>query len=252
MNQINTKQESIKRIIIFYSIAIVISHLFRFDVFDLKNHLSDISPWLSIRIRHILEGSGVFIGALIGIALLKRNRMPAITLLGSLKNKNILMIAIPILVLTIIGVTNDYGLNKHLYGFWAVTTTLLYCIMVEYGWRGYLQEELSSLKPLTKYALVGILWYIWHISLDIPMEDNLLFFIVIICGSWGIGDITDCTKSIIVSACFQLLFQVTMFDSLFINGLTQTQKGIVFGICIFLFILISKKLDKINPFKTSI
>lgn len=242
------KKISIQRIFIFYTIAIVISNLFRFDIFDLNEKFSDLTPWLSVVIRTILEGSGVFVGALVGIALLRKERKPVITFQGLLKNKNLLMLSIGILVLTIIGVTNDYHINKHIYGFLAAVITFLYCVMEEYGWRGYLQEELSSLKPLLKYILIGVLWYIWHLTFlkEVSLQDNLFFLGMMIFGSWGIGKIADSTKSIIASACFHLIVQIMMFNALFRNGLTGTQKGIALAVCVVLWVLILRKWEKEN------
>lgn len=237
---------SILRIFIFYSIAIIVSNLFRFDVFELTRQLSSLPAWLSVGIRTILEGSGIFIGALIGVALLKKERTRSITFLGLLKGKNALMVLIGVAALTIVGVTNEYELNKHAYGFIAVVVTFLYCIMEEYGWRGYLQEELAALKPLTKYVIIGVLWYIWHLTFlkDVSIQDNLFFLGMMIFGSWGIGQVADTTKSIVASACFHLIVQIMMFNALIKNGLSGTEKWIILGVCILLWMLIIKKWEK--------
>jgi hypothetical protein len=58
---------------------------------------------------------------------------------------------------TIVGVKNDFEMDAHLYGFIAITGTLLYYIMKEYGWRGYLQEGLKSFKPWRKYLAIGFI-----------------------------------------------------------------------------------------------
>jgi len=47
-----------------------------------------------------------------------------------------------------IGVQNKYGINTHLYGLIAAFGSFIYCIMEEYGWRGYLQEEFRFLQPV--------------------------------------------------------------------------------------------------------
>ncbi|MFT5238973.1 MAG: hypothetical protein ACI9M9_002591, partial [Flavobacteriaceae bacterium] len=125
-----------KRIGLFLLIAITISNIFRFDVFELKPELEQLPTWIFILTTFLLEGSGVIIGALIVIPLLKRHRKIEITLFGTSKSKALLMAIIPIIILTIIGVKNEFDLDSHLYGFIAITTTLIYCIMEEYGWRG--------------------------------------------------------------------------------------------------------------------
>jgi membrane protease YdiL (CAAX protease family) len=101
------------------------------------------------------------------------------------------MTIIPIIILTIIGVKNDFELDAHLYGFIAMIGTLLYCIMDEYGWRGYLQEEFKTLKPWGKYLLIGFIWYLWHLTFitKASIGDNIFFF----CndGFWKLGNRTS-------------------------------------------------------------
>lgn len=60
-----------KRILLFFIIATVISNIFRFDIFELKSELEQLPTWVFILITIFLEGSGVVIGALIAIFLLK-------------------------------------------------------------------------------------------------------------------------------------------------------------------------------------
>ena len=49
--------------------------------------------------------------------------------------------------------------------------------MEEFGWRGYLQNEFSYLKPIKKYFLIGFIWYLWHLSFltNTIIKDNLFF-----------------------------------------------------------------------------
>ena len=139
-NEIKHTKISWKRILVFFIIATTISNVFRFDIFELKPELEKSPTWIFVLTVVFLEGIGVFIGALIAIYFLRKNRKTEITLFGTSKSKSLIMIVIPIIILTIIGVKNDFEMDSHLYGFIAVIGTLLYCIMEEYGWRGYLQE----------------------------------------------------------------------------------------------------------------
>ena len=207
-----------------------------------------LPTWLFILIIALLEGSGVIIGALITIFLLKKKRKTEITLFGTSKSKSILMTVIPIIILTIIGVTNEYEMNSHLYGFIAVVGTLIYCIMEEYGWRGYLQEELKGIKSWQKYLGIGFLWYLWHLTFltEATIGDNLFFLGMMIFGSWGIGQVAESTKSIIASACFHLIIQIMMFNALIRNGIDGTEKIIILGISVIIWIAIIKKWEKQN------
>ncbi|MBK9286537.1 MAG: hypothetical protein IPN38_02345 [Flavobacteriales bacterium] len=60
-------------IILFYGIAIAISNLFRFDLFEPERPPGAWSGISYVIIRNVLEGSGVFIGALVGIYLLRQS-----------------------------------------------------------------------------------------------------------------------------------------------------------------------------------
>ena len=237
-----------KRILIFFIIATAISNIFRFDIFELKSELEQLPTWIFILTTVFLEGSGVIIGALIAIWFLKKNRKTEITLLGTSKSKSLIMVIIPIIILTIIGVKNDFDLDSHLYGFIAIIGILLYCIMEEYGWRGYLQEELKTIRPWQKYLIIGFIWYLWHLTFltKATAGDNLFFLAMMIFGSWGIGQVAESTKSILASACFHMIIQIMMFNALIKNGIDGTEKLIILGTSVVIWFVIIKKWEKEN------
>lgn len=228
--------------------AIVISNIFRFDIFELKSELEKLPTWIFILTTVLLEGSGVIIGALTAIWFLKKKRRTEMTLFGTSKSKSILMAIIPITILTVIGVKNEFKLDAHIYGFIVIIGTLVYCIMEEYGWRGYLQEELKTLKSWQKYLSIGFLWYLWHLSFlkETSIGDNLFFLAMMIFGSWGIGQVAESTKSILASACFHLIIQIMMFNALIKNGIDGTEKLIILGVSVILWFVIIKKWEKEN------
>jgi len=235
-----------KRIIIFLLISILISNIFRFDIFEIKPELEKLPTWIFILTSVLLEGSGVIIGALIILPLLKKQRKTEISLFGTSKTKSLIMMFIPIALLVIIGVKNDFEMNYHIYGFIAAIGTFLYCIMEEYGWRGYLQEELKRLKSWEKYLIIGFLWYLWHLTFltKASLGDNLFFLGMMILGSWGIGQVAESTKSIIASACFHMIIQIMMFNALIKDGINGTEKIIILGISVVIWFLIIKKWEK--------
>ena len=243
-----TKEQKIswKRIVLFLFIAITVSNIFRFDLFELKSSLKQLPPWLFIFSAVLLEGSGVIIAALIAIRLLKKNRQTTYSLFGTSKSKSLIMAVIPVIILSVIGVNNEFDLNAQLYGFIAITGTLIYCVMEEYGWRGYFQEELSSLKDWQKYLIIGFLWYLWHLTFltDATVGDNLFFLTMMIFGSWGIGQVAESTKSILASACFHLIIQIMMFNALIKNGIDGNEKAIILGVSVSLWFIIIKKWEK--------
>lgn len=235
-----------KRVIIFFIIATLISNIFRFDIFEFRSVLEKLPSWIFILTIVLLEGSGVIIGALIIIPFLKKERKTEISLFGTSKSKSIIMAIIPIIILTIIGITNDFGMEYHFYGFVAAIGTFLYCIMEEYGWRGYLQEELKILKPWKKYLIIGFIWYLWHLTFltKASVGDNLFFLGMLIFGSWGIGQVAELTKSIIASACFHLIIQIMMFNALIKNGISGAEKIVILGVSIVIWFVIIKKWKK--------
>lgn len=245
---IDNNQINWKRILLFFIVATLVSNIFRFDIFELKTKLEFLPNWLFILTSVILEGSGVFISAIIAIYFLKKNRKTEISLFGTSRSKSLIMAVIPIAILTIIGVQNDLKLESHTYGLIASTGTLLYCIMEEYGWRGYLQEEVKSIKPWQKYVFIGFIWYLWHLTFltKANFGDNLFFLAMMIFGSWGIGQVVESTKSILAGACFHLIIQIMMFNALIKDGINGNEKMIILGISISLWIVIIKKWEKAN------
>jgi uncharacterized protein len=215
-------------------------------IFSLNETLEKLPTWIYLHLVVLLEGSGAFFGALISIYLLRKRRKIEISFFGTSRDKSLLMSVIPFLLLTIIGVKNDYGLNPNLYGFFAAIGSLIYCIMEEFGWRGYLQEEFKGLKPISRYLLIGFIWYVWHLSFltEATLFENLFFLAMLIFGSWGIGQVAESTKSILASACFHLIIQIMMFNSLIKDGIDGTPKLIILGVSVVLWIFILRKWKK--------
>lgn len=253
-DEMQINKTSWKRILIFFIIAALISNIFRFDIFELKSELENLPSWIYLLCILLLEGSGVIIGALIIIPYLKKDRKTEMSLFGTSKSKGFIMAIIPIIILTIVGVKNDLGMNYRIYGLIAIIGTLLYCIMEEYGWRGYLQEELKSFKPWLKYLTIGIIWYLWHLTFltKASVGDNLFFLAMMIFGSWGIGQVAELTKSILASACFHLIVQIMMFNALLKNGIDGTEKLIILIISFTIWILIMNKWKKENTIANTI
>jgi|TARA_B110000879_G_scaffold113230_1_gene151113 membrane protease YdiL (CAAX protease family) len=243
-----------KRLVIFLIIAITISNIFRFDIFELKSELEKLPTWIFIFTTLLLEGSGVIIGALIIIPFLKKERKTEISLFGTSKSKSLIMATIPIIILTIIGVKNDFGMDYHIYGLIAAFGTFLYCIMEEYGWRGYLQEELKRLKPWKKYLIIGFIWYLWHLTFltKASVGDNLFFLGMMILGSWGIGQVAESTKSIIASSCFHMIIQIMMFNALIKDGINGTEKIVILGVSVGIWFVIIKKWEKENTIANTV
>jgi uncharacterized protein len=241
-----TSKISIYRLFLFLCIAFVVSNIFRFNIFHLNEILEKKSKWSYLITEGILEGSGIFIAGLIGLFLLKKQRAITITFFGTSKSKSIIMALIPTVLLIGIGVQNKYGINAHIYGLIAAFGSFVYCIMEEYGWRGYLQEELQFIKPLFRFLLIGFIWYAWHLSFltQASLIDNLFFLANLIFGSWGIGKVAELTKSILACSCFHLIVNIFMYNHFFNDAMSGNQKLILAAISVFLWILVLTKWKK--------
>ena len=234
------------RVLLFFSIAITISNIFRLDVFEIKNRVFEAYPKASTPLIVFLEGIGVLFGALITIHLMKKSKGATMSLFGTSRTKSILLIILPIIVLTIIGINSSAKLNPNIYGFIVAISIFIYCVFEEYGWRGYLQDELSVLKPWKRYLLIGFLWYLWHLPFvaNTNIIDNLMFLAIMIAASWGIGQIAVATKSIIACAAFHFAGNIFMANQLIKNEFEGNSKMIAVGIILILSILITSKWPK--------
>ena len=116
-----------------------------------------------------------------------------------------------------------------------------YGILEEFGWRGYLQDELRKIKPLYKYLIIGILWYSWHlafISHDTTMLSQLKFLGVLIFASWGIGQIAEKTHSVLASACFHIIGNIFSFFPLLPTSFGISIGYIILGIALSIWIFV--------------
>ncbi len=158
------------------------------------------------------------------------------------------MLIIPIILLSIFGVKNENGLNGHYFGLIGGIGTLIYCFCEEIGWRGYLQDELKSVKEWKRVVIIGFLWYLWHLSFISNQNfiDNIQFLGWMIFGSWGIGKVIDLTKSIIAATCFHMIINLLIFNTLMKNGIEGSSKLIILGVSVAIWILILSIWGKEN------
>ena len=239
------KNSRIIRIILFYTIAISISNLFRFDLLGWNSRLDKL-PAYTLILFSPLGAIGIIIGALISINLLKKKRKTNMSMCGTSKKLSILMSLIPIILMFIIGVTNTKGIDNHYFGLLGAVATLVYCFAEEIGWRGYLEDELWEIKPIIKYSLIGFLWYFWHLNFinDVSIVSNLLSLGILILGSWGIGQVAVKTKSIIACACFHLIVNIMAFNPIIKDGITGKSKLIILFVSIGIWMVILRMWEK--------
>jgi len=239
------KQGNFFRIITFYLIAIIISNIFRFDLFHLQGVIDSLPTWAMI-IYSPLQAVGVLLGALIAMKFLQKKTNLEFSFFGTSKKWSVIMGVIPVIILVILGVNNKQGNNSHYYGFIAGLSTFIYCYFEEIGWRGYLGQELKDISEFKRIFIISGLWYLWHLFFlrNPDLVQNVIFFGWLMIGSWGLGKIVQLTKSIFAATCFHLVINILLFNGFIKDGLDKTDKIIVLGVLVPIWILILIKWKK--------
>lgn len=180
-------------ILTFYIIAISLRYLTN------KTDLLNAVP--GSLLKAILQGIGPAVGAIVAFSVFKVK--PVLTLKGNYKKTLIPFVlywALPVILIT--GV--EYVTKGTASSFAAITAILIYGLLEEIGWRGFLQQELKSLPEFLSVLIVAALWFIWHLNFDIT-SSNLLFFGILILGTWGIGKVANSTYSLLAVSAFHSL-----------------------------------------------
>ncbi len=233
------KRKALIRIFVFYLLAISISNIFRFHLLGLEK-LEDGLPDAVVTLFGFLQSVGVFIGAILSLYWLRKERKTQYSIFGTSAKWSIIIILIPLILLTVTGVENSEGINIHFYGLISALSTLIYCYFEEIGWRGYLHDELGNLKEWKRILITGFLWYLWHLSFlhEPGILNNLIFFGILTLGSWGLAKVVEHSKSVLAAAGFHMLINVVMMNSVIRDGLDSGEKLIFLGISLPLFVFI--------------
>ncbi len=201
----------------------------------------------------LLLGWAPALGTLI-MALILRPRIPNLSssLTGGHGRLIAIMLAVPIICLSIFGVFNAQNIHVNLFGLFLGFQVLIYALLEEYGWRGYMQEELKILNnKWLSYIVIGLIWYLWHWFFlrsggNTDLRSNLTICLLLIAASAGIGEILKATKSIAAAACFHALGNIAFFYPLIVGGLTNTEKWITVAACLIVWIPIVKRMERLN------
>ena len=190
------QSKKIASILTFFAIAISVRYYI--DVIK-PNFLLDLHLYLQI----LLLGIGPLIGGLVVVKFLKRPNF--LKIFGLNFWKTIVIVSIPMILFSLVGVIENGIPSLNLLKI--IGIFILYALFEEYGWRGYLQSELSDLKKFYKYLIITVLWFVWHLNLELSLN-NLIFFLLLFAGSYGIGFIADRSKSLVMSALFHSFFNI--------------------------------------------
>ncbi len=176
----------------FYLIAIVCRYLT--NKTDILNGIS------SDVIRAILTGIGPTIGAIVVFSLFKIK--PVLSLKGNYET--ILVPFALFWLLPIVLISAAEFMAKGTISPITITAILVYGLFEEIGWRGFLQQELKSLPKFAGILIVAVLWFVWHLNFELT-SSNMIFFGILVLGTWGISKVADATNSLLAVAAFHSL-----------------------------------------------
>lgn len=142
---------------------------------------------------YLLAGFSTLIAGTTGI-FLHKGLSKKITILGKDAQKNMLIVGLPVVAFSIVGLNNNFGVNKWVYGFAYALLNTVYAFTEEFGWRKYLQNALEGFNENIKYILIGIIWWIWHFRFDSHF-DLFIFPLICVGGGFLLGKLADESKS---------------------------------------------------------
>ncbi|MDQ6530846.1 CPBP family intramembrane glutamic endopeptidase [Flavobacterium sp. LHD-85] len=219
-------------IIVFYVVAVICRYA------AVKTNLLSVieNPYLVI----LLRGAGPALGALAAIKIFSLHN--PMSLKGIYKNA-----IVPFAVYWILPAILIAGVYYATIGKFPILlmfTVLAYGLLEEIGWRGFLQEQLKSLPKFTSIVIISVLWFAWHLNLEMT-PSNMIFLGIIFFGTWGIGKVYTSTGSLLAVA------GVHSLNNFFRDGLHQTELtliAILLLIWVGFIILYNKKFKTVaNP-----
>ena len=220
-------------------------HIHGFSQRHLLNNIIGNIQSIAVLFFGLVPTLGLVIGSLLLRQKLKKKNA---SIAGTNLKYSIIILSIPILCLTLIGVENKFGIQVNLFGAFIGMFTMIYAFLEEYGWRGYLQEELlNNFNKWIAYIIVGVIWYIWHwYFLRGGNDAKIIMIPILIVASVGIGEIAKLTKSIMICAALHGIVNILIIYSIISNQLSSIQKIIILVICIAIWIPLIRKLGKQN------
>ncbi|GAA3757833.1 CPBP family intramembrane glutamic endopeptidase [Flavobacterium ginsengiterrae] len=198
-------------ITVFYIIAIVCRYIaVKTDIISANVH-----DYIFI----LLRGVGPALGAFAAIKIFSlENPMSLKGIYSNLVLPFVVFWVLPAIVIT--------TLFYFLYGTFPIVfafTVLVYGLLEEIGWRGFLQEQLKGLPKFTSILIIAVLWFVWHLNLNMT-PTNMIFLGIIFFGTWGIGKIYSKTGSLIAVA------GVHSLNNFFVKGVRDQELMVIIAL----------------------
>lgn len=193
----------------------------------------------------LVPAFGLVIAGAMGRNMLADGQM---SFMGKDSKSALAIVAVPILGLCIFGVENPYGLQPNLFGLLIGAFTLLYALMEEFGWRGYLQQEFSlSTQKWIGYVFIGFFWYSWHwYFLRQGNDPRWIMIPILIAASAGIGEVARSTKSILICGTMHGLVNMIVIYGVVANNISGLEKGLLLGTCILIWVPLIMRIEKMS------
>ena len=231
-------KQKYRQIALYFLIALCFSYLFRINPPSIIENYEPLNEMSLFKL--LLEGIGPIVAAIIVMSLFKIKS--PISTFGTSVPRSCIMLVIPIILFTAIGMENKLNLEPHYYGFVLSILTLIYAYFEEYGWRKYLNHELKDLNAIVRSLIIGSLWFCWHLNFTIKLEDQVLFWSILVFSSWGLDKIVTQTKSLIAVSCFHVIGSIVSFNKLI--NFTSSQRYLILSIVLITWIFIVSKWGK--------
>lgn len=160
-------------------------------------------------VKRLAPAAGPALGGLLALAIFRKKVHRTVSLGGTSWPRSLLFAAVPTALVVAVGVGED---QPHLTALFFAEVHLVYALGAELGWRGFLQEALAPLAPRPRFALIGVLWGLWHFTtfayggvLSAALRISIMFGLWI-AGSWAIGRAVERSRSLVVAAMIHLVF----------------------------------------------
>ena len=206
-------QKRIKFISLFYLVALLVRYYF----VEIEPAFMASIPYT---VKSLLEGISPLLAGSILVFGFKRKLDYSFFSIGKLST--ILLLILPAFLFSVVSLIETKSVSYTLP--LLVFSSILYGFFEEFGWRGYLQSELNSLRKIYKYITISILWYIWHLDFGFDIS-HALSYLYILAGSIGIGYVADKSKSLILPALFHAFFNILLSNS--VVGISMTSKFLI-------------------------
>jgi hypothetical protein len=154
---------------------------------------------------------GPGLSALICFFVFRRTHQRRITLTGTSLTRSLAFYLVPLVALAAVGGKSIEGMSGHVFPLVMGIAAFLTIFGEELGWRGFLQDVLRPMSPGWRYALIGVLWELWHFTnrthsgpLSAVLQRLLVSYPLAILLSWLIGEAVERSKSLLVASSLHL------------------------------------------------